>query len=595
MNITNDINTALKEFEKGKKNKSYKILLNIFSKNPNNNLLRFNLAVVQQSLNKIKEAKENYIFLVENQQYTKAMFNLYSIYKMEENYNEALYLVNKIIDKDKNIYPLKKEKAYVLYKLHRYEESIKICLDCLNLNKEDIDCLNILGCNYFEKTDFNNAEKIFKKALEIDNNNSVILNSIGRLYHEKRDTKKAKEFLEKAFNINPNSYEIINNLGSYYKEEAKYEKALSLYKKAIDINSNNPTLINNLAKVYFDLNNLKKAEKLCLEALKIKNDDRNIKMTLSHIYLKKQDYCKAWQYFDGRLSVENYSKVHTSIEEHNINHETRKQLISKHKVLILKEQGVGDELLYGTVYPDLIKSWKNITIECDKRLINLFKTSFSKYENIFVEDGQYLRKSSNLSDYNFVYYAGSLCQYFRNNIKDFKDGCYLKANDELILKSKKIFKEFKGKYNIGISWKSFKNRYIKEKSIDLEKLVNIISNENYNIINLQYGDIEDDLASLDKKLNNQIYTLDDLDIYNDFDYLAGVLKSLDLFISVSNSTAHLAGALGVKTLLIKPQNHATYHYWNQNNNRTPWYNSVQLIEQNDLLEKINNIQSYLSD
>ena len=86
-----------------------------------------------------------------------------------------------------------------------------------------------------------------------------------------------------------------------------------------------------------------------------------------------------------------------------------------------------------------------------------------------------------------------------------------------------------------------------------------------------------------------------MDIYNDFDYLAGVLKSLDLFISVSNSTAHLAGALGVKTLLIKPQNHATYHYWNQNNNRTPWYNSVELIEQNDLFEKINNIESYLSD
>ena len=75
---------------------------------------------------------------------------------------------------------------------------------------------------------------------------------------------------------------------------------------------------------------------------------------------------------------------------------------------------------------------------------------------------------------------------------------------------------------------------------------------------------------------------------------AALLKSLDIFITVSNSTAHLAGSLGVKTLLIKPDNYALFHYWNQKNNKTPWYNSVELIERKEFLKKSINLENYLN-
>ena len=42
----------------------------------------------------------------------------------------------------------------------------------------------------------------------------------------------------------------------------------------------------------------------------------------------------------------------------------------------------------------------------------------------------------------------------------------------------------------------------------------------------------------------------------------GLLKNLDLFITVSNSTAHFAGALGIPTILICPKKSSTYYYWN---------------------------------
>ena len=63
------------------------------------------------------------------------------------------------------------------------------------------------------------------------------------------------------------------------------------------------------------------------------------------------------------------------------------------------------------------------------------------------------------------------------------------------------------------------------------------------------------------------------------------MKKLNLFISVSNSTAHLAGALGVETWLLKPAQHAVFHYWNQPDKKTPWYNSIKLYDFNQNWEK----------
>ena len=82
-----------------------------------------------------------------------------------------------------------------------------------------------------------------------------------------------------------------------------------------------------------------------------------------------------------------------------------------------------------------------------------------------------------------------------------------------------------------------------------------------------------------------------MDLYKNLLGVASLLKNLDLFISVSNSTAHLAGALGVKTLLIKPHNHATYHYWNQPSSKTPWYSSIKLINKKTLNQKNNIIKN----
>ena len=86
MNLNSQINSVLREFETGDKLSSYKKLIKIFKKNKNNNLLRYNLAVIQQQLNFNEDAKNNYKYLIKLEKNIKAMINLYNIYIIESNY-----------------------------------------------------------------------------------------------------------------------------------------------------------------------------------------------------------------------------------------------------------------------------------------------------------------------------------------------------------------------------------------------------------------------------------------------------------------------------------------------------------------------------
>ena len=142
---------------------------------------------------------------------------------------------------------------------------------------------------------------------------------------------------------------------------------------------------------------------------------------------------------------------------------------------------------------------------------------------------------------------------------------------------------YKKKYKIGLSWKSFNNKFASDKSLNLKDLYEIFNLTNCDIFNLQYGDVEKEIYSFNNMAKNKLLNIKGLDLYNDFEGIASLLKSLDVFITISNSTAHLAGALGVKTILIKPENFAIFHYWNQKTDSTPWYNSIRLIDKKKFL------------
>ncbi len=67
------------------------------------------------------------------------------------------------------------------------------------------------------------------------------------------------------------------------------------------------------------------------------------------------------------------------------------------------------------------------------------------------------------------------------------------------------------------------------------------------------------------------------DEIEDFNDTAAILSSVDFLISIDSSPVHIAGATGVKTYALLP--YANEWRWFVNDNKTIWYDSVELIRQ----------------
>ncbi len=584
MNDTfSELNKILSSFSKGKKEFAYSKMKKFSKNHPTNQKIIFNLAVMEQDLGLTDVAITNYLYLINKFDYYNAKKNLYLLYVKEKKYLKALEIVEGILDKNPKKIDVLLDKAYILFKSEKIESALKICKEILSFDDNNIKAINILGQCHIENENFKDAIEILLKGISHDHKNIALLNSLGKLYFFLWDLQKSEYYYLEALNHNPDSYQTLNNLAGFYLETNNSKKALMYYQKAIAILPNEPTILNNMSKAYLSLNDLDRAEQYCLKSLKIRDED-SFKKIISIIYFKKHDFKKAWNYFDGRLGLNDFverNKTYNLIK----NKLLRNRKIDKNKdLLVLREQGVGDEILYGTIYKDLLKENCKVKIEADKRLIPLFLKSFgSEYSKNFFELGFFSNSISKLNNFNQILYAGSLGFYFRTKIEDFPKDAYMKINDRDISNAIQKLKICNKKFKVGLSWKSFKNTYALQKSINLKELKFLERFDNIDFINLQYGDVEDEILEFNNLSKTKIIEINDVDLTNDLIQVASILKNIDLFITVSNSTAHLAGSLGVKTLLIKPFNQATFHYWNQTTNKTPWYESIELLEREDVL------------
>ena len=77
-----------------------------------------------------------------------------------------------------------------------------------------------------------------------------------------------------------------------------------------------------------------------------------------------------------------------------------------------------------------------------------------------------------------------------------------------------------------------------------------------------------------------ISSVDNLDVKNDIYGLMQFIKSCDFIITISNTTAHLSGALGIPTYLLLSKGAGALWYWlNNKKSKNLWYSSVKIFQQ----------------
>jgi hypothetical protein len=261
---------------------------------------------------------------------------------------------------------------------------------------------------------------------------------------------------------------------------------------------------------------------------------------------------------------------------------TAEDLGKGHRLAVWREQGVGDQLLYSTLLPDLEARGQEFVLEVDARLVPAFQRKHPGWTVVSPEESAAAFAGC---DRNAA--MGSLAGILRPTLAAFdRQTPALLAPD---LERAQAYRErlaLPGVRNVAISWRSFqpavRGFVTRKKSAPLEVFMRLALRADLRLLDLQYGDTAEERAAF-AQAGGRLTRLHDLDLFKDLDGVMAAIEVCDVVVTTSNVTAHLAGAIGKRTLLVYLAANPPFHYWaTDESGRCLWYPSVHIVTGRDL-------------
>ena len=244
--------------------------------------------------------------------------------------------------------------------------------------------------------------------------------------------------------------------------------------------------------------------------------------------------------------------------------------------------------MFSSMIPEIYDNADKLIVECDHRILPIFQRSLPN--NI-----KYITDRMEVSDneYDCQIPIGSLPLHFRKELIDFKKSSrgWLKADQEKVKNIRQNIIQNKSKKIIGVSWRTsslLTNSHLR--NIELAKMLEPLKNLDLIFVNLQYGEVSNEINNLRSEYGVEVLEIPGLDLFSDIDSLAALISACDYIITIDNLNSHFAGALGVKTMLLLPK--VADERWGLEPNKTYLYDSLVLYRQssyndwNETLKKI---------
>ena len=467
---------------------------------------------------------------------------------------EALNSHSKHLRQFPKDYKARLNKGVCLAKLNRYQEAIEVLHQLHEDHPNDTNVLRLCGSLYQTIGQPSLAGRFFKRAINLNENDYESWIGLCHAANASMKDTDALQYAMKALALRPTDARSHNNLGAALMSLAKHEEATECYKTALLLDPNNIEALSNLAVAEQNSGNLNKAKAMHEKALRMVSAESNvaseIRYKLSYVQLEMGNFKEGWTNYNEGLKVKN-ARARLPQRKFNIPLWSGQRL-NHERLLVWREQGIGDEIAFYRALPQALEFCKNITIQCEPRLSKLISRSFPACE--VMDDPTMSGDIANLMDPNADYHVplGTLFGYFRQSKEDFLNaGPYLQPDPVLVTQFKERLSSYKDKKLVGICWRSGKLSAERNKHYtSLSDWEEILSLPNHAFVNLQYGDCTEEIANAKMAFGVDILQWNDVDLKDDQDALAAIISNLDLVISVGTAVSTLAQNIGVTQKLM---------------------------------------------
>lgn len=480
----------------------------------------------------------------------------------------------------------------------------------MELDPNNVDALHMLGVVGMQLDATDDAIRLMKRAARKSPRDHSIFVNLGSAYHKAKKHAEAREAFETAIKLKPASLEAHHNLGKLLTDMEEFDGSIKAFETALALRPNDPDIYlglgnaykhtgdgvkaeayyeevikrapnmarayGNLASVYVDRIRHDEALALMNKAIELDPTSGELRFKRSLMALRLEKLEIGWVDYEGRFFAEEepvarYAGPPADWSGGDLTDKT---------ILLWTEQGIGDEILYGSMVGDIIPRAGRCILECSPRMVPVFARSFPGLDVVSYQKPGVRRTP--LSEIDTQISVASLGQYLRPTLAHIpRHQGFMKADARRVAALKDRYRSIApGNLIVGLSWrsKSPKTSLSERKSTPLTSWSSVLTVPGITFVNLQYGDCTKDLAEVRRTLNVEVVNDAEIDSLKNMDDYFAQVAAMDMVVTTSNTAVHVAGSLNVPTLLLlNAGSPGMLWYWFLERSDSPWYPSVRIV------------------
>jgi tetratricopeptide (TPR) repeat protein len=466
--------------------------------------------------------------------------------------------------------------------------------------------------------DLKNAFACYEAAVGLLPANSAITNDLGRLAYQLGQKDVAEKLFGLFLGHHPNHPEGANNLACALRDQQHFDAAIDVLKPALNAHPKNALMWNTLGTVLNERGDVEESMTFYGEALRLdprfaraRYNRGNARLTMGDLdgaledvdaalasapvadapmmrlaralaLIARGDLARGWEDYEVRFDPQFREGTRFLIDRPRW---TPDMDLNGKSFLVIGEQGLGDEIMFANVLPDLVRALGpkgRLTLAVETRQVKLFQQSFpdahvGAHATIKIDGRITVRGVPFVTDPQTVDAwtpIGSLLRRFRPSPQAFPDTpAFLKADPERVAFWRAELAALGPGPMVGVLWKSLKVDAARRRFFSpFDRWRGVLATPGVRFVNLQYGDCREELAQAAAQ-GLSIWNPPGIDLKNNLDEVAALACALDLTVGPPNATTNIAAACGAKVWML-----TTPGSWTQmGTGRYPWYPTVRPI------------------
>lgn len=419
--------------------------------------------------------------------------------------------------------------------------------------------------------DYRSAAPWLEQSLQQRPDDVSLLLSMAIVREKQLRFEDCGALIDKAYRLEP-SFQAKGRLAASLVNRCRYEEALGLIDEML---AESPGCAEGVllmqVESYVQLGRFNEALPLVERQLAVQPNNGGLRFVRATTRLLNEDFGGGWDDYA-------YRALGTAINLRVLAFpQWRGEPLDGKRILVLAEQGLGDQVMLSSCLPDLLALGPaKVVVEAVDRVAPTLARSFPNCEVVSTRQDSSLDWVRAYPDMDYFVPMGELPQQFRRSVAQFpQHSGYLRADPGRVAYWRETLESLGPEPKIGLSWRggTEQTRTV-VRSMQAQNLVSLTHGLPAQWVCLQYGKVDEDLARAREAGLHMHYWKAAID---DLDEFAALICALDQVITVCNTTVHYAGALGQPVWVMAPK--VPEWRYGLRSERMPWYPSSRVYRQ----------------